>query len=72
MIRSKWSYPCLKNETTDKCEYEPAELVIDFDIFEDGRGGHIAVAQSSGMDIYDQRAVAAVRSAVHFPGYRRS
>jgi len=67
MIRAKWSYPCLKDETTGKCEYKPAELVIDFDIFEDGRGGHIAAAESSGMDIYDQRAVAAVRSAAPFP-----
>jgi TonB family protein len=67
MIRAKWSYPCLKDETTGKCEYKPAELVIDFDVFEDGRGGRIAVAQSSGMDIYDQRAVAAVRSAAPFP-----
>jgi len=26
MIRAKWSYPYLKDETTGKCEYKPAEL----------------------------------------------
>ncbi len=59
--------PCIKDEATGKCEYKPAQLVIDFALFEDGRVGDVTVTKSSGMDVYDDRAVKAVKAASPFP-----
>jgi TonB family protein len=67
MIREKWSYPRVKDEATGKCEYKPAQLVIDFALFEDGRVRDVTVTKSSGMDVYDERAVKAVKAASPFP-----
>jgi len=68
MIRDKWSYPCVPNAATGKCDYKAATLVLDFGLLEDGRVGLVTVRESSGMNIYDDRAVAAVRAASPFPG----
>jgi len=67
MIGIKWGYPCVKDEATGKCEYKPAQLVIDFGILEDGRLGYVNVKESSGMEIYDERSVRAIRDASPFP-----
>jgi len=67
MIKAKWSYPCVKDEATGKCEYKSAHLEVEFGIFNDGRLARVAVKQSSGMRVYDESALGAIRTASPFP-----
>ena len=67
MIKEKWAYPCVKDATTDQCEYKSAKLVIVIDITKDGRVSEVEVAERSGDEIYDAYAVNAVKAASPFP-----
>jgi len=67
MIKARWGYPCVKNETTRGCEYKTARLVLVFGIVKDGRVSKVEVKESSGYQIYDEYAVNAVNSASPFP-----
>lgn len=62
-IKSKWGFPCVKNDATGECEYKSAHLVVEFAIAKDGRVPFISVLQSSGWMIYDDYAVNAVKFA---------
>ena len=67
MIKAKWGYPCVQDGATGKCEYKSAHLVVEFGIFTDGRLAHVVVKESSGMTIYDESAVGAIKAASPFP-----
>ena len=67
MIKARWVYPCVKNETTRRCEYKSARLVVIFGIAKDGRLDKVEVQESSGYGIYDEYAVNAINSASPFP-----
>lgn len=66
-VQSNWAFPCVKNPTTEDCEYRPARLVIDFGILANGRVQYVELRESSGMQIYDDSAVNAVRLSSPFP-----
>jgi TonB family protein len=67
MIKSKWSYPCVKNADTHECEYKSGRLIIEFGIAKDGRVPFVTVRQSSGFVIMDDYAVNAIKLASPFP-----
>jgi hypothetical protein len=57
MIKEKWSYPCLKDEGTGRCDYKPARLTIEFALLQDGRVDYIRVTKKAEWKIYDEYAV---------------
>jgi len=67
MIKARWRYPCVENETTRRCEYKSARLSVIFAIAKDGRVARVEVQESSGYGIYDEYAVNAVSLASPFP-----
>ena len=67
MIKSKWGYPCVRNQATDPCEYKSAQLTVEFGILKEGRVPYVTVLQRSGFDIYDDYAVNAIKFASPFP-----
>jgi TonB family protein len=67
MIKAKWNYPCVKNQATRECEYLSASLVIEFGILKDGKLQFVDIRRSSGMAIYDDYAVNAIKLASPFP-----
>jgi len=69
MIKARWAYPCMEDETTGRwrCEYKSARLVVIFGIAKDGRLAKVEVQKSSGYGIYDLYAVSAIESASPFP-----
>jgi len=67
MIRSKWTYPCVKNASTGRCDYQSTQLVIEFGILKDGQVSYVRVQKTSGFAIYDEHAVSAVKAAAPFP-----
>ena len=60
-------YPCVKDDATGRCEYKSAQLVIEFGILKDGRVPFVTVRAQSGLDIYDEYAVNAIKLASPFP-----
>ena len=66
-IKSRWSYPCVNNKVTGRCEYLSAWLLLEFGITTDGQVPYVTVRESSGLPIYDANAVAAVKAAAPFP-----
>ena len=66
-IKEKWGYPCVKDSITGRCDYKSAKLVVHFGILQDGRVPWIVVKQSSGFEIYDNYATAAIQRAAPFP-----
>jgi TonB family protein len=66
-IKANWAYPCLRNPGTRECEYRSATLVIAFGIQKTGRLQVVEVRASSGMSIYDDYAVNAIKLASPFP-----
>jgi TonB family protein len=67
MIKAKWGYPCVKSPLTRECEYKTTHLVVEFGILKDGRLQFVDVRQSSGLPIYDDYAVNAIKLAEPFP-----
>ena len=67
MIKEKWGYPCVKNDSTQECEYKTALLVIEFGIARDGKVPFVNVIRTSGFPIYDDYAVNAIKFAQPFP-----
>jgi TonB family protein len=67
MIKSKWTYPCVKNAATRECEHKSAKLVIVFGILKDGSVPRVDVAERSDYEIYDDVAVRAIKLASPFP-----
>mgnify|MGYP001617683637 CR=1 FL=1 len=67
MIKSKWVYPCMRNDATGRCEYKSAQLVIEFGILKEGRVPFVTVLKQSEFDIYDEYAMNAVKLASPFP-----
>ena len=67
MIKEKWSYPCLKDEGTGRCDYKPARLTIEFALLQDGRVDYIRVTKKAEWEIYDEYAVNAIHHASPFP-----
>ncbi len=66
-IRSKWDYPCVKDERTLTCDYKSAELVIEFGILKSGKLQFIELRAASGLPIYDDYAMNAIKLASPFP-----
>jgi TonB family protein len=67
LIKANWGYPCLKNAATRECEYKSAKLIVAFGILKSGRLQVVEVRDSSGMPIYDDYAVNAIKLASPFP-----
>jgi TonB family protein len=66
-IRSNWRYPCITNASTGACEYWSAALDIEFGILNTGTVQYVDVKKSSGSAVYDDAAVAAIKSSSPFP-----
>jgi len=66
MIKEKWGYPCVKDETTKHCEYKDAKLVVVFGLLRDGRVATVQVQEPSGYEVYDTYAVNAIKDASPF------
>ncbi len=67
MIKEKWSYPCVKDAATGRCDYKAARLVVEFGPLVDGRVADVTVTKKAAWPIYDDYAVNAVRLAAPFP-----
>jgi len=67
LIKEKWSYPCVKDEATGRCDYKPARLVVEFGLLADGRVAYVTVTKKAEWPVYDDYAVNAVRQAAPFP-----
>jgi len=67
MIKSKWAYPCVKDTATGRCDYQSAQLIIEFGILKDGQVPYVRVQKPSGFEVYDEHAVNAVKAAAPFP-----
>lgn len=66
-IKANWGYPCVKNTATHECEYKTASLRVAFGILKNGRLQVVEVRNSSGLPIYDDYAVNAIKLASPFP-----
>jgi len=66
-IKSRWSYPCVADKATGRCEYLDARLLLEFGIATDGQVPYVTVRESSGQQIYDTTTVNAVTAAAPFP-----
>ena len=66
-IRARWSYPCIDDRSTKRCEYHDARLLVEFGIATDGQVRYVQVRRSSGLPIYDASAVNAIMAAAPFP-----
>lgn len=66
-IQANWGFPCVKNHVTKDCEYRSAQLVIEFGILKDGRVQFVELRRSSGMEIYDDYALNAIKLSSPFP-----
>ncbi len=70
-----WSYPCLANASTGGCDYQAADVTVEADVQDDGQLGAVRVIKSSGIPLYDDYAVNAVKLAAPFdavPGDMKS
>ncbi|MBI2218232.1 MAG: TonB C-terminal domain-containing protein [Candidatus Rokubacteria bacterium] len=67
LIKANWGYPCVKNASTRECEYKSATLVVAFGILKNGQLQVVEVRRSSGLPIYDDYAVNAIKLASPFP-----
>jgi TonB family protein len=67
LIKQNWGYPCVKNLETRECEYKSARLVVDFGILKHGPVQFVEVQKSSGLAIYDDYALNAIKLASPFP-----
>jgi protein TonB len=67
LIKEKWTYPCVNDEATGRCDYKPARLVVDFGLLADGRVAYVTVRKKAEWPVYDDCAVTAVRLAAPFP-----
>jgi TonB family protein len=61
-----WSYPCLPNAETGGCDRKAAELFVEAELHDDGRLGALRVVRSSGIPLYDDTAMNAIRLAAPF------
>ena len=66
-IKAHWLYPCVKSSVTGECEYKAVDLVVDFGILKAGRVQFVEILKSSGVAVYDEAAVNAIRQASPFP-----
>lgn len=66
-IQAKWGFPCVRNAATLECEYKTTSLVVEFGILKDGRLQFVDVLDSSGLSIYDEYALTAIKLASPFP-----
>src|SRR5262249_33304983 len=53
--------------SSSECEYKAASLVVDFGILREGAVAYVVVHSSSGLQLYDQYAINAVKLANPFP-----
>ena len=67
LIKANWGYPCVRDPATRECEYKSATLVVAFGILKDGRLQIVEIRRSSGISIYDDYAVNAIKLASPFP-----
>jgi outer membrane biosynthesis protein TonB len=67
MIKDKWSYPCVKDSGSARCEYKSAQLIIEFGILKDGRVPFVIVRERSAYEVYDEYAERAILLASPFP-----
>ena len=67
LIKKNWAFPCVKDAATRYCEYKSASLVAEFGVLRDGRLAFAEVQTSSGLPIYDEHALKAIRLAPPFP-----
>ena len=67
LIRTKMSYPCVKDEATSRCDYKPARLTIEFSLLQDGQIDYVRVAQKAEWEVFDEYSVSAIRRAAPFP-----
>ena len=66
-IRQHWEFPCVKNAATGACEYRDASVRVQLAIRPDGTLAYVDVTSTSGVPVYDESAVKAVRRAAPFP-----
>ena len=67
MIVAKWGFPCVKDPVTRMCEHKTAKLIVDFGILKNGRLQFVEIIDASGLLIYDEYAVNAIKLAAPFP-----
>jgi len=65
-ITNGWRYPCVKAVPTGECEYRSARVIVEFGIFSDGELAFVVIRQSSGIAIYDDYVLDAIRDASPF------
>lgn len=68
-IKSNWTYPCVKNPTTQECEYKNAKLNIEFGILKNGEVAYVKLRQGAGvgLETYDQYGIEAIKGSSPFP-----
>jgi hypothetical protein len=66
-IQAKMVFPCLKNPDTLRCEPRDAQLVVDMGLTRDGGVQVVEVMRTSGMPVYDEVSVNAIKLANPFP-----
>ena len=64
-IKEKWGFPCVKNNVT--CEYKDAQLIVEFGILKGGQLQFVDLRDSSGLSIYDDFALNAIKLAAPYP-----
>ncbi|HYE93868.1 MAG TPA: TonB family protein [Terriglobales bacterium] len=67
LIKRNWGYPCVKNPETKECEYKTARVVVAFGILKEGPLQFVEIRRASGLPIYDDYAVNAIKLGSPFP-----
>jgi TonB family protein len=65
-IHDFWSYPCVPDAESGGCEYKEAVVAVEIGIDADGALANVRVDTSSGIPLYDEAALNAVRAAAPF------
>ena len=66
-IRNRWTYPCVSDPLSRRCDYKPTFLVILFGVLKTGDIAYVEPVSPSGYTVMDEAAAGAIKSAAPFP-----
>lgn len=66
-IQAKMVFPCIKDPETLRCTPKDAQLVVDMGLTRDGGLQVVELMRSSGMSVYDEVSINAIKLAQPFP-----
>jgi TonB family protein len=66
-IQARSGYPCVTNPANQACDYFQADVLIEFGILTSGRLQFVDLRRSSGLAVYDEYAINAVKLAAPYP-----